>query len=245
LAQIDLGVDEYWVLTKKDGPCTLSGTMEIPAQPAEHPTLVWRGQLEFPPVALPLENPPLDPATAEETIRRLGSTMIDARNPGKHRAQAELSFIDDPRVIPWYLELLKFTNYEAKQTALDRLSQFNSDEALAGIMQALSTKASDITNCTTHELAQSSAEATRHTAAVSLARSRHPGAKAILLSLADDRSMPIRMTVLHELGRMKDEVSLELIRKMNQDDPDERIRTEAKRYLDLRTKTAEPADDSR
>jgi hypothetical protein len=66
----------------------------------------------------------------------------------------------------------------------------------------------------------------------------------VLLSLYDDRSMPVRLTVLHELGRRKDEASLELIRKMNQNDPDESIRREAQRYLDLRTKAEKPAAES-
>ena len=129
-----------------------------------------------------------------------------------------------------------------KAMALDRLAHFNSDEALAGLEKGLLAKPTDFQDCTTYELAVHSAAGIRHHAACDLARSPHPRAKGLLIALRGDRSMPIRMTVLHELGKMKDEASLEMIREMTKDD-DERLRGEAQRYLDLRTKADKPAAD--
>ena len=86
LAIIDLG-DDCWVLSEKDGPCTLAGTMEIAQGKDEHPKQVWHGRLELPAIAIPTHVEPLDPATAQAVIDRLGAAMIDLEESDQEQSR--------------------------------------------------------------------------------------------------------------------------------------------------------------
>jgi HEAT repeats len=120
--------------------------------------------------------------------------------------------------------------YELKFAALDRLSRFNSDEALDGLKKAMTTRGDEFGKTSSHSQL---AENIRHSASVALSRSPHPDARPLLLTMWDDPNTGVKITVLHALGKMDSPESLDLLKKMSAD-RDERVRNEALRYLELR-----------
>jgi HEAT repeat protein len=145
----------------------------------------------------------------------------------------ELSMIDDPRVVPWYVKAMQTDSYELKFNALDRLARLDGDEALSGLKIGMATQGKDIGNCTTAKVAAESAENIRHSAAIALARSPHPQAKALLWTMENDPASAVRLTVIQTAVEMKTAESLELIRR-HTTDPDETVRGEAMRLLKQR-----------
>ena len=176
------------------------------------------------------------PAVAKpgELIQQLGKKLLATNWAVSEEAVRTLSLIDDPRVIPWYVKALDTNRYYLKYAALDRLARFPGDTALEGLKKGMKTQGADIGNCSTPEVAARMADNIRHYAACALSRSPHPEAKKLLLGMWDDPYSGVRVTVLHALGKMNSVESLALLRKMTQD-PDEGVRSEALRYLRLRT----------
>ena len=70
----------------------------------------------------------------------------------------------------------------------------------------------------------------RHATACALARSPHPEAKKLLLSMCDDPYFAVRTTILHALDKIHSAESLALVRKMTQD-PDNAVRDQALQCL--------------
>jgi HEAT repeat protein len=97
----------------------------------------------------------------------------------------------------------------------------------------MATQGDDIGNTTTAAVAAGSAENIRHQAAVALARSPHPQAKALLLSMQDDPATAVRITVIQAAARMETPESLALLKRHTQDS-DLTVRGEAARLLKLR-----------
>jgi HEAT repeat protein len=174
-----------------------------------------------------------EPATSGELIRELGLTMVEKDADMSSEAVRALSLIADERVIPWYVKALDTNRYELKMAALDRLSRFQGDSAFRGLIMGMRTQANDIGNCSSEAVAKKMAENVRHAAAGALARSPHAEAKRLLLTMWDDPSRAVRITVLHVLGKSNTDDSLGLLKKMSED-VDEGVRDEALRYLQLR-----------
>ncbi len=231
---IDLGSTYNWVFKHKEKDYYLRAVLKIPEDKHDRDRRSWwHGQIEMPPVRVPLKPEPVDPAKLGERIRKLGGKMLATDFAASEKAVRALSLIDDERVIPWYLKAMDTNRYGLKFAALDRLSRFNSDEALRGLKKGMTTRGADIGNCTTDAVADQMADNIRHTAAAALARSPHPEARNLLLSMRNDPSSAVRITVLHALGRMDSAESLMLLKKMSKDH-DEGVRKEALRYLKLR-----------
>jgi HEAT repeat protein len=245
VALIDLGADACWVVTKEDGQCTLHAVLEIDKTPASGPPArEWFGRIELPPVAIPTSLPHRNPPVTDDMVRQWGRNLIEGTDGESQQAAKELAWlVDDERVIPWYVRAIETEDFELKRDALDRLSRFKGDEALAGLKKGMTTQAADISRLTSNAKQRSElAEQVRHSAAIALVRSPHPDAKRLLLTMWNDPSRGVRVTVLHVLGVMTTDESLALLGRMA-DDSDKIVRDEARRYLALRT--GKPVDDGK
>jgi hypothetical protein len=235
-AMIDLGSENTFVVERGEGERFLVATLEIgktARQPGET-SRPWSGRLELPPVKIPLTADPVDAAGLEARINELGAKMLANNGQESEEAVRALSLIDDPRVIPWYLKAMETNSRALKSAAWDRLSRFQGDEALNGIKKGMATQGKDIGNTSTAALAAQSAADVRHYAALALARSPHPDARRLLLSMWNDPYDGVKLTVLHALSTMDTPESLSLLRQMATD-RDPTVAQEAQRYLKLRT----------
>jgi hypothetical protein len=235
-ALVDLGSSFGWVLPRDGKAYFLQGVLEI-AEEKKGDRDHWHGRLELPRSRIPTAPEPVDPATLAARIEELGRKMLGKNYQEAEAATRELSLIDDPRVIPWYVKAVKTDSYELKFSALDRLSRFAGDEALDGLKIGMATQGRDIGNTTTAAVAASSAENIRHSAAVALARSPHPQARALLFSMEEDAATAPRITVIQAAAKMDSPESLALLKRRAQD-VDQRVREEAARLLKLRESKA-------
>jgi hypothetical protein len=244
-ALICLGSDSMWTIEPNEGDYFLHAILEVAESntPGGEPTRPWHGRIELPPFKIPLQGEPMDDATIEGRIKELGPKMLDANARVAEEAEREMSLIDDPRVIDWYLQLLATDQYGAKFRAVDRLSRFVDDRAFDGLKRATTTRGDDLGNIASTITATQSAENIRHFAFQALARSPHPDAKPLLLTMWNDPDASVRLTVLHALGKMDAPESLDLLQKMSAD-RDKMVRTEAQRYLKER-QNSEDEDDSK
>ncbi len=193
-------------------------------------TYDWHGKIELPAVKVPLTAPKMDAKAALQAIEKWGPKLLSKNGNESAEASRELSLIDDERVIPWYVKAVATDSYELKFMALDRLSRFKGDEALAGLKIGMATKGSDIGNCTTAQVADECADGIRHSAALALARSPHPDAKRLLLTMADDSSRSVRLTVMQTLAGTNTPEGWAVVAKMT-GDKDDMVRGEAERLL--------------
>jgi len=175
---------------------------------------------------------PQDRKEMGRIIAQLGDTMLGKRPDEAEPAARSLSYIHDERVIPYFVKAFETNEYNKKSTAIQALSKFNNEQAFQAIKKALDTKGADIGNATTAEVADQSARNIRHTAAAALARSPHPQSLPLLLSLRNNPSEAIRITVLHAVGKMKPEQAIPILQEMTQDES-QLVSDEAKRYLGL------------
>ncbi len=234
-AAIDLGPDACWIIEPNQGDCFLRSTLEVPGSGPLRGgmTRSWHGRIELPPVKIPVGTEPIDKATAEAKIKELAPKMLEDNGRASEDARRALSLINDPAVIPWYVKALDSNSYDLKFCALDKLSRFNSDKALAALKRGVATQATDVAHNANANVTPTLAQNIRGSAAQGLARSPHPDAKRFLLSLWNNPDRNVRLEVVHVLGRMDTPESLALLEKMSGDD-DELVRSEAKRYLKLR-----------
>lgn len=185
---------------------------------------------------------PLEDDRMGEFIDALGDKMLDARSDISEEAVRYLTAIEDERVIPFFNEAARSSNYGLRFAAMNALAKFRSDGALRGIKEGLGTQASDMmANSTSEEVAQQLADNIRHSAAVALSNSPHPQARELLLSMWEDPYYGVRIDVLHALGKMDTPESLQMLRKMA-DDANELVRNEALRYIDLRSTLPKSSD---
>jgi hypothetical protein len=135
-------------------------------------------------------------------------------------AARALAEIDDVRTVPWFSRAItEATEYSGiMSVALGALSRFNDDAALAALVQA--SRAAD--------------NMTRYMAALRLGESPHPGALDALIQMRSDPHEGVRNGVLQKLAKTRTLESLQLIREMT-NDPDQALRSEARRYLEMLT----------
>lgn len=234
-ALVDLGPNFGWVLPRDGEHYDLRAVLEIAKEKDDRSErgIRWQGRLELPPVRIPTEPEPVDPATLGPLIDELGAKLLGKDARVSAAAVRRLSLIDDPRAIPWYVKAIKTDSYSLKFSALDRLARLEGDGALEGLKIGMATQGEDIGNCSTPTVAKTLAVNVRHAAANALARSPHPQAKALLLSRHDDPATAVRITVIQAAARMDTPESLELLKRHTQD-ADTTVRDEAVRLLRLR-----------
>jgi hypothetical protein len=100
-ALIDLGWSDNWTIKKDAADYFMHATLEVEKVkgPSDNSIRAWASRLELPPVEIPLEAEPIDPATIEARIEDLGTKMLSQSGDSEEAVRA-LSLIDDPRVIP-------------------------------------------------------------------------------------------------------------------------------------------------
>ena len=197
-------------------------------------------------LTVPLELVPYDDQKMGQLIDSLGQSIVDDRrlfNDGSNGSVVEqLSVIEDLRVVKYFVQTVSELDRSTRFHSLRVLAKHNSDEALRGIEIGLATTGADMRpGSTTDEVAESSAESIRHSAALALSRSPHPKAKTRLLSLLDDSNDAVRLTAVQCLGDQKDPGSLNRLKQMTSDS-NEYVRSEAIRYIKELQQDMEDAD---
>lgn len=171
---------------------------------------------------------PLDQEKMGEVIAGLGDELL-------RRTESDgyiLSYIQDERIIPYFVKSLEGKNHSRKSRALRTLGRFNNESAFEAIKKGMDTTGEDIGNASTKEVADQLADSIRHTAANALAGSPHPGAIPFLLSRRNDTYRGVRITILHVLGKMNPAEALPILQEMSQD-KNKSVSDEAKRYQKL------------
>lgn len=245
-ALVDLGVDYGWALPKDGKRYYLRGVLEIGEEKkkkAEGYERRWHGRLELPPVLIPTEPIPHDPATAGPLIEKLGAQMLSKNSRESDRAVQELSLIDDPRVVPWYVKAVESDDYSLKFAGLDRLARLEGDEALAGLKIGAATTGEHFGSDTKKSLAKDLAGNIRHKAVHGLARSSHPQAREVLFTMLDDGSSSVRLAVLQSVAKLDTPEGWAAL-EQHANDPDQTIRGEVKRMLKVRQGAGKPAGDN-
>jgi hypothetical protein len=233
-ALLDLGSSYGWVIPRDGKKYYVSGVMEVAGVKEDRSQrgIVWQGRIELPAVPIPTDAERREPVSVEK-IRELGEKMLSPDARASDSAMRDLTLIDDPRVVPWYVKAMQTDSYDLKFNALDRLARIEGDEALTGLKIGMATQGKDIGNCTTAKVAAESAENIRHSAAIALARSPHQQARALLWSMENDPARGVRLTVIQTAAEMATPQSLELIRRHTAD-VDASVRAEAVRLLKVR-----------
>lgn len=236
-AALDLGFEYNWELPRDGKAYYLQGSLEVPRQKNDRSgdAILWHGKLVLPRVRIPTEPDPVDPKTLGARIDELGAQMLDANWKVSQPAVNELSLIDDPLVIPWYLKAVKSDSYSLRYAAIDRLSRMEGDEALEGLKIAMATKGADMGHCASQKVADDLAAGIRATAAYGLARSPHPQAKSLLWTMEKDLSKTVRLIVVQTASREATPETLAILQRGAQD-ADPMVREQAAGYLKEREK---------
>ena len=173
---------------------------------------------------------PRDAEKMGRLIAELGEAMVRAEGnrPGDEPT-IMMSWIDDPRVVPYFRRALAIRSYALKFIAVQVLARFATEDALDGLKSAAQTGPADF-DPASGEAASELAAKIRVTTAGALARSKHPRALAFLATLHRDPLEDVRMTVLHALARMPTDEALPLVQEMTRDSS-ARVSEEAKRLL--------------
>jgi hypothetical protein len=240
-ALLDLGADQTWTLPRDHRHYRLSAVLDIPERKekgAGRWSGPWHGRIEIPSIEiLDAESASLaqapDPTFLGRRIDELGTAMLGRDGQASERAMSDLSMIEDPRVVPWYVKAMNVDSYELKFSALDRLSRFQGDEALEGLKKGMTTRGADIANCTTPGVASSMANNIRVAAAQALMRSADPRAKSLILTMVKDACADVRIQVAQAATAMQSSDSLNVLRTLT-GDSDATVQAEAKRCLEVR-----------
>lgn len=172
---------------------------------------------------------PRDEAALKRRIAELGEQVVAA---GGEKAGDEatigLSWIEHPAVVPYFNRMFAMRSYAMKYIALQKIARFATDEALAGLRAAVTTKASDFDHV---EIEQATELAARIRAAAvgALGRCRHPRAADVLLAQRKDQAESVRLAVLRAGARLPTPQALALVDEFAQDGSPE-VRDAARRY---------------
>lgn len=170
-----------------------------------------------------------DSARMQDLIARLGEQMLEA-NGEKHGDEATvgLAWIDDPRVVPYFVRALRIRSYAMRFIAIQMLGRHGTGEAVAGLTSALALTAADFEGSTEH--AAEVAGRIRAAAIGALSRCRQPQAKELLAAHRRDPSERVRESVVLALARMPREQVRPWLEDMLKD-VKPAIRAEAERAL--------------
>jgi hypothetical protein len=173
---------------------------------------------------------PRDSLRMKAVIDELGKQMLEAdgEKPGDEAVIA-LAWIDDPRVVPYFIRALEIRSYTLKFIAVRLFGRFATEEALAGLKSALALTAADFDGVTPEKSAELAARI-RSAAVDALARSGHPQARELLVAQRRDPAERVRLSVVRAVGRMPRAQSVPLLQEMAKDGSAE-VRAEAKRHL--------------
>ncbi len=147
-----------------------------------------------------------DRLSMRSVVDSIGSALIS----GDNTALKLVPFLNDERIIP-YIEGAALTN----PSLIRNLSKFTSDRALEIIVRRISDVKDEI----------------RHTVSAALSKSIHPKSKGFLISMRKDSYRGVRLTVLHYLATVKTAESTKMIQEMVDDQDQQMVGPEARRYL--------------
>lgn len=164
---------------------------------------------------------PLVEAKMGNIIDHLGSAMFSKYINEPEEATDALDYIQDERVIPYFVRASETDRYGLKFSALLALSKFDSESAFMALRNGLESEGEN----NNIYLA----------AAGALARSPHPEAIPYLLSKRRHPHEGVRIKILHALGEMQPEKAIPILQEMAHDES-ERVSAEAQRYLKLHFK---------
>jgi hypothetical protein len=154
-----------------------------------------------------------------ELIDELGARMLECNQSSSVEAAVRLADLKDGRALKYMTEAIaKCQNPSIRYTALGAFGKLDTDAAFEGLRAAASDADADF----------------RTTAATMLARSRHNGARALLLSLRKDPYYGVRFVVLGALEAWDTERARRLIWEMTNDEHP-LVRQEALRFLQERS----------
>lgn len=237
-ALLDLGPGYCWAFPHDNKSYYLQATLKPPPEKNDRmgSTRVWHGELDLPRVRIPTEPDAIDPQTIGPRIDELGAKLLASNSDVSESAADELSLIDDPRVIPWYIKAVKSDSYDLRFAAMDRLGRMKGDDALAGLKIGMATSGSDMGHCATQQAATDIAVNIRVSAAYALARSPHPQAKALLWTMEKDESKSVRLIVVQTAWKIDTPEALAIVQRGTQD-ADKMVRDQAKGFMNDRQKS--------
>ena len=166
-----------------------------------------------------------------KVIESLAQTANGPNHDQAEQALPKLAAIKDPRTVPVWLAIADKPNYTMRFKAIRALATIDDDRALAALVKASKTQASDLDpkGFTTEKLRIQSADQVRLSAAQALSESPHNGALDALLVLEQDRDPSVRLTVLHRAAKLKNARGDAVIKRLLSD-PSSMVSGEARRY---------------
>lgn len=166
---------------------------------------------------------PDDAKTMAASLERTASAWAE----GDGTARTRMLAWRDPMVVPHLIDALDEPSQ--RSTALHALGKWPRADAVQAIAQykrfGLDGQAIDLN--ATEQMLKPAAASMRHSVAAALAENTHPSAWTELQTMADDPTMAVRLTVLHQAAKREDGGPWidEYL-----SDPDATIRKEAQRY---------------
>ena len=173
---------------------------------------------------------PRNDAQLKNRIVELGEQMLEAQGEkAGDEAVIGLSWIEDPRVVPYFVRALQVHSYTLKFIAIQVLARFATDEALSGLRIAVGTSASEFNYVTGDKPAELAARI-RSAAVGALMRCRHPRASELLVAQRHDPDESVRVSVVQALARLPRAQAGPLLVEMTKDSSGA-VRDAAQRYL--------------
>ncbi len=170
-----------------------------------------------------------------EIIEKLGVEMLGEDNEKARRASQSLDYIDDERAVPYLVKGIDPGDYSLTLLSLSSLSKYISDSAIEGIKRGMSVSHEEIRQAGDRSTAISLAEKVRFAAAHALAKSRHPEAIPLLMSMRKDNYWPVRLTVVHAFSRLGTPEAITILQEMSKDGHED-VSREAHKYLSSKKK---------
>jgi hypothetical protein len=153
-----------------------------------------------------------------QLVEEMGARMLECNPNSSVEAATRLAELKDGRALKYMAEAIaKCKNPSIRYTALGAFAKLDTDAAFEGLRAAASDADADF----------------RTTAATFIAKSRHKGARALLLSLRKDPYYGVRFVVLGALEAWGTERARKLIWEMTSDEHP-LVRNEALRFLQER-----------
>jgi HEAT repeat protein len=126
-------------------------------------------------------------------------------------------------------------DYNLKISSLYSLSKYNTDSAIQGIKKGMGVSHEEMREAGNRSAAISSAGSVRLAAAHALAKSKHPDAIPLLMSMRKDNYWPVRLTVVQALSRLGTPEAITILQEMSKDG-NEDVSREANIYLSSKEK---------
>lgn len=173
-----------------------------------------------------------------EIIDRVGVEILDEDYEKARRAWQSLDYFNDERAVPHLVKAIIFGDADLAQTVLRSLGKYSNDKAIEGIKMGMKTSPVEMRRAGNWNIAVSMAASVRLAAAMALTESKHPDSIPLLLSMREDSSWAVRLSVVHALGRLGTPEAIEILKEMSKDN-NENVSREAIRYLSTKASTKE------